>query len=128
MWNFRVWPGRRFRRAQGWVDGMLQQRLILGRGDELDREDALEGLVWLLLNRWPIQRQSGADRARELATVPDWLSVGVAQNLYAELRARNAATIQTRWREDRLTAWPELVEGEFLPPAGGRPRPKPASL
>ncbi len=107
--------GTQVSRAQGWVDGMLQQRLILGRGDELDQEDALEGLVWLLLNRWPIQRQSGADRARELATVPDWLSVGVAQNLYAELRARNAATIQTRWREDRLTAWPELVEGEFLP-------------
>lgn len=108
-------PGSQVSRAQGWVDGMLQQRLILGRGDELDQEDALEGLVWLLLNRWPIQRQSGADRTRELATVPDWLSVGVAQNLYAELRARNAATIQTRWREDRLTAWPELVEGEFMP-------------
>jgi hypothetical protein len=108
-------PGNQVARAQGWVDEVLQQRLTLGRGAELDQEDALEGLVWLILNRWPIQRQAMADRARELATVPDWLAVGVAQNLYAELRARNASTIQARWREDRLTAWVVLVEGEFLP-------------
>lgn len=108
-------PGDRVLRAQGWVDGLLQQRLDLGRSEELDQEDALEGLVWLLLNRWPIVRQSIPDRVEHLARVPDWLSVGVAQNLYAELRARNAGVVQERWHTDQLVPWTSLVEQEVLP-------------
>lgn len=108
-------PGDRVVRAQGWVDGLLQQRLEVGRDDELDQEDVLEGLVWLLLNRWAVALQSPADRANGLAGVPDWLAVGVAQNTYPELRTRNAEAVQERWREDRLTPWPALVEQEILP-------------
>lgn len=107
--------GDRVVRAQGWVDGLLQQRLELGRSDELDQEDALEGLVWLLLNRYAIVYQTAAERAKQLASVPDWLAAGVAQNTYPELRTRNAEAVQERWREDRLTAWPALVEQEILP-------------
>ena len=108
-------PGDRVVRAQGWVDGLLQQRLEVGRSEELDQEDVLEGLVWLLLNRWAVARQTPAQRSVGLAGVPDWLAVGVAQNAYPELRSRNAEAVQERWREDRLTPWPDLVEQEILP-------------
>lgn len=108
-------PGDRVVRAQGWVDGLLQQRLEVGRSEELDQEDVLEGLVWLLLNRWAVARQTPTQRAVGLAGVPDWLAVGVAQNAYPELRSRNAEAVQERWREDRLTPWSDLVEQEILP-------------
>ncbi len=110
--------GSQVRRGQGWVDGFLQQRLEVGRASGLDREDALEGLVWLLLNRWVVARQPVAERARGLATVPDWLAVGMAQHLYPELRGRNAKVVQQRWQDGRLTPWEDLVSQEILP--GGR--------
>lgn len=108
-------PGSQVAKAQGWVDGLLQQRLEVGRSEELDQEDALEGLVWLLLNRWPVQRQTVATRAQSLATVPDWLAAGLAQQLYPELRRRNATVVQERWQEGQLASWPELLEREILP-------------
>lgn len=108
-------PGTQVARAQGWVDGLLQQRLEIGRSDELDQEDALEGLVWLLLNRWPVHRQSGASRSQDLATVPDWLAAGLAQHLYTELRSRNAEVVVERWQGGHLAPWSELIEREILP-------------
>lgn len=102
-------------RAQGWSEGLLSQRLELNTGAELDQEDALEGLVWLLLNRWALIRQSWGARAAELAEVPDWLAVGVAQNLYPESRHRNVEVALERWRTGALTRWSDLVEREILP-------------
>ena len=108
-------PGQPVVRAQGWVDGLLQQRLDVDPGDTGDQEDALEGLVWLLLNRWPVARQSHADRAAALAVVPDWLAVGMAQTLYVELRSRNAGAVQERLQQQLLTPWSDLVEREIMP-------------
>ncbi len=102
-------------RAQGWADGFLQQQLEVPKGSGLDEEDALEGLVWLLLNRWPIAQQTQAQRVKMLAVVPDWVAVGMAQQGYPHLRRRNTAEVLERWRAGTLTPWAEVVEREILP-------------
>lgn len=102
-------------RAQGWADGFLQQRLDIPSRSALDEQDALEGLVWLLLNRWPVNLQSNEQRLASLAVVPDWLAAGMAAQLYPQLLRRGAATALERWRTGTITAWPVLVEREILP-------------
>ncbi len=45
-------------KAQGWVDRHLSQKLILTNIEQLDQEDTLEGLCWLLLTRYVAARQT----------------------------------------------------------------------
>jgi hypothetical protein len=102
-------------RAQGCPDDRLQQRLVLEEPARVDQEDALEGLCWLLLNRVAVQRQTPAQRRGRLAEVPDWLSTGLAQNLYAELRQRNARIFERRWAAGESRRARAVVQGEILP-------------
>ena len=92
------------------------ERLTIVNTAVADQEDALEGLTWLLLNRWVIRQQAPAERAVRLGAVPDWLAVGVAQNLYPELRSRNNRLVGSRWMKGATMDMFELLTSEFLPP------------
>jgi hypothetical protein len=103
-------------KGQGHVEGRLQQRLSVVNVSDVDQEDMLEGLVWLLLNRFVIHEQTPQQRDDHLGAVPDWLAVGVAQCLYPELRQRNTRLVTDRWVEGATADLPELLSVEFLPP------------
>jgi hypothetical protein len=102
-------------RAQGYVDGRLMQRVVLEDPESTDQEDVLEAVCWLLLNRLVIQRQSAEQRKARLGQAPDWLSTGLAQNLYPELRTRNARLLKPRWQEGEAGAAGAVVRKELLP-------------
>ncbi len=103
-------------KAQGWVDRRLTQKLIIVNPVRADQEDVLEGLCWLLLNRYVINKQTFEQRARRLGTVPDWLSVGVAQNAYLALRSRNSQVVVQRWRAGDAMVFADILNLEYLPP------------
>ncbi len=107
--------GGRLIKGQGWADRQLLQRLMINNPNRVDQEDILEGLCWLLLNRLVIARQDISRRTTMLGEVPDWLAVGVAQNLYPALRARNGGVISRRWMEGERISFGEILEMEYLP-------------
>lgn len=104
------------RPVQGWTERHLTQKLYLVNPETGDQEDVLEALVWLLLNRFAIARQDPADRRRRPAEMPEWLAVGVAQNLYASFRARNIGLVLSRWRDGDGLALSQILALEYLPP------------
>lgn len=103
-------------RAQGWVDRALAQKLIVINPEKADQEDVLEGLCWLLLNRCVIAGQDVETREARLGEVPDWLSVGAAQNLYPHLRARNRQVVIRAWKAGTAPAFAEVLGFTLLPP------------
>lgn len=103
-------------KAQGWVDRQLSQKLIITNPFTVDQEDVLEGLCWLLLNRFVVVRQTTPQRQTRLGAVPDWLAVGLAQNLYAALRARNSYVVVRRWERGDAVPLSEVAAFEYLPP------------
>jgi hypothetical protein len=105
-------------KSQGWVEQRLVQRLILVNRDRTDPEDVLEGLCWLLVNRWALLRQPRETRAERAVGVPDWLSVGAAQCLFPRLRARNAARILEQWEQNEVPPVKTILEWVYL--ADGR--------
>lgn len=102
-------------RAQGWVDRALSQKLIIVNSERADQEDILEGLCWLLLNRYVISRQTFEQKTSQLGSVPDWLSTGVAQNLYLALRTRNSQVVIRRWIRNQGLPFNEILDLEYLP-------------
>jgi hypothetical protein len=108
-------PRGRVIRAQGWVDRQLSQKLIITNFERVNEEDTLEGLCWLLLNRLVVARQTFEQKTTCLGTVPDWLSTGVAQNLYLALRDRNSQVALSRWREGKSLPLAAILEFEYLP-------------
>jgi hypothetical protein len=107
----------RVERHQDFSDGFLRQRLELYGLAQLDQEDVLEGLTWLLLNRRVAARQEGHGEDDEPGRVPDWLAVGVAQGLYAELRERNLGAGLERWAAGQMVA-PDRLTARLVMPAG----------
>jgi hypothetical protein len=108
-------PNGRVVRAQGWVDRTLSQKLIIVNPERADQEDVLEGLCWLLLNRYVINRQTFEQKTSQLGSVPDWLSTGVAQNLYLALRTRNSQVVIRRWLKSEGLPFNEILNLEYLP-------------
>lgn len=108
-------PGGRVIRAQGWVDRALSQKLIIVNPDRADQEDILEGLCWLLINRYVIHRQDFDQKSSSLGAVPDWLSVGVAQNLYLALRTRNNQVAIRHWIRNEAPSFSRIMTFESLP-------------
>ncbi|OQA26681.1 MAG: hypothetical protein BWY59_01296 [Verrucomicrobia bacterium ADurb.Bin345] len=108
-------PRARVIKGQAWVDRQLVQRLIVFNPGKADQEDLLEGLCWLMLNRLVIARQDISQRTNHLGAVPDWLGIGIAQNLYPALRARNGGVISRRWMAGETVSFPEVLEMEYLP-------------
>lgn len=102
-------------KAQGYVDGMLTQRLLLVNPSRIEQEEVLEGLCWLLANRYIIRRQSVDERRNHLGEAPDWLSTGLAQNLYPQLRARNARDVLDRWGTSTRRSLDDVMRMEYLP-------------
>lgn len=101
--------------ASGWVDLQLIQRITITNPELVDQEDLLESLCRFALARYVIFAQSGEQRQKELGAVPDWLAVGVAQNLYAGLRERNARIMLREWRNGRHFSWAEVLELDRMP-------------
>jgi len=104
--------------AQGYVDGQVQQRLVMVNPGDLDQEDLLEGLCRLLLNRQVIALQSARQRTAELGSVPDWIAVGAAQTLYHEIRVRNSRMMLSRWKANQSFPLGAILGLQDLP--GGR--------
>jgi hypothetical protein len=102
-------------KAQGWPDHRLEQKMVITNIEKVNQEDILEGLCWLLLNRYVIILQSRDDRESKLGTVPDWISTGLAQNLFPALRARNGDAVLKLWNQGEGFSLEEVLEWEYLP-------------
>ncbi|HSA19086.1 MAG TPA: hypothetical protein P5327_11965 [Kiritimatiellia bacterium] len=107
-------PGRAVG-IQGWTDRGLVQKLEITNVERLDQEDLLEALCGLLVNRYLAARQPSSARHAALAEAPAWLSVGLAQNLYPSLRARNGRLALKRWEEGAPLSVSDLLALRFLP-------------
>jgi len=83
-------PQGRVLKAQGYsASGQRQQEITMINPAAMDQEDVLEAMSWLYINQWIHIRQPSAERFKNPGKFPDWLAVGVAQNLYPELKERN---------------------------------------
>ncbi len=100
---------------QDWGDFDLMQELVIVNPEKVDQEDILEELCWLLLNRYVIGRQPVEQRKYRLGTVPEWLSTGVAQNLYTSFRARNRQVVLKREEAGQVMPFSGIVDFERLP-------------
>lgn len=101
-------------REQGWETGRWLQRLAVNKPDIVDPEEALEGLAWLLLNR----SLDGALAPPEIGAawgVPEWYSVGVAQNLFPEIRDRSLAWARLRWIAGETVPARRLLDRSVMP-------------
>ncbi len=98
------------------ADGFLRQEITMINPAEMDQEDVLEALCWLLLNRWIHVHQSTPERIRRPGVYPDWLTVGVAQNLYPELRERNHREVRAREAEGHQQPVSTIVEQIYMAP------------
>lgn len=97
-------------------DGHFRQELAMVNPAAMDQEDALEQLTQLLLNRW-IYSKSRGKRDRDVRqSYPDWMGVGVAQNLYPELRTRNYELVKKEEMSAGAFAMPDVLGYRHLPP------------
>lgn len=110
--------GRVFRSQVYSDDGHFRQKMTMVNPSVIDQEDVLENLVHLLLNRWIHGRSRKAGNREEFADVPEWFSIGVAQNIYPELKDRNYKNI--RKNEDDGTYKPASDVFSFTYASPGR--------
>ena len=113
-------PDQQVLKMQGWDDGRFYQRLVVPGSLRLDGEDLLEGACWLLLNRYAAEYTPAGQRTGMGATVPDWLSAGLAQNTQAGLKSRNRDWIARELAEGRLLPLAQVIKQEILPPGRWR--------
>jgi hypothetical protein len=113
-------PDSQMLKMQGWDDGQFYQRLISPGALRLDSEDLMEGACWLMLNRYAAEYTPVAQRVGMGATVPDWISSGLAQNTQAALHSRNRDWIARELAEGRTMALAEVVKQAELPPGRWR--------
>ena len=105
---------------QGWDAGRFYQRLVVPGRLRMDGEDLMEGACWLLLNRYAAEHTPPAQRTGMGATVPDWVSAGLAQNTRAELKSRNRDWIARELAEGRILPLAQVVKQDVLPPGRWR--------
>ena len=113
-------PDAQVLKVQGWDDGQFYQRLVVPGARQLDEEDLLEGATWLLLNRYAAEYAPAGQRHGLGATVPDWISAGLAQNAQAASRARNREWIARELAESRSLPLAQVIKQEVLPPGRWR--------
>jgi len=82
-------------------DGHLRQGLTIVNRTLVDREDLLEGLCHLLLNRWIHVRQTRKSLDERPGQFPHWFTYGIAQSLYPELMSRNLRLIEQEEQKGR---------------------------
>lgn len=108
-------PRGRVLRSQRFDAGMLDQRLDMINPRLADQEDLLECLCSVLLTRAMVARLPAVARTGEPPRAPDWLAVGIAQNLYAGARQRNHRTVLASWKQGGGHALRDLLGWEFMP-------------
>jgi len=113
-------PDARVLKMQGWDDGQFFQRLVVPGALRLDEEDLLEGVCWLMLNRYAAEYAPENQRTGMGATAPEWVSAGLAQNLQAALRSRNRDWIARELAERRTLPLAQVIKQEALPPGRWR--------
>ena len=97
-------------------DGFLRQEITMINPAAMDQEDVLEAVCWLLLNRWIQRHQPADERIKNPGAYPDWFAVGVAQNLYPELRERNHREVREREASGERVSAASVFEQVYLPP------------
>lgn len=113
-------PGAPVLKMQGWDDGQFYQRLVVPSVVRLDEEDLMEGICWLLLNRYAAEYTPAGQRIGTGAGVPEWISAGIAQNTQAALRSRNRDWISRELGEGRAMPLAQVVKLDQLPPGRWR--------
>ncbi len=113
-------PDTRILKMQGWDDSQFFQRLIVPGALRIDSEDLMEGACWLLLNRYAADYTPAVQRNGMGATMPDWISSGLAQNTQAALRSRNRDWISRELAEGRILPLAQVIKQERLPPGRWR--------
>lgn len=69
-------------------------------------ESAMEAVSWCCM-QMAAERRYG--RLAEGVAFPGWLSQGIAQNLYAEIRKRNSEYILEKWRSGMMPSLQEIM-------------------
>jgi hypothetical protein len=95
--------------------GRTVQRLVIGDPERIDQEDLLELFCRLILNEFAAGPAAERGEPRGAVTVPDWLSVGVAQNLYPALRTRNGQIVGTLVAQRAVPPFVTLLTWLHLP-------------
>ena len=107
-------PEQRVTRFQNMADGLLDQRIRVLNPERADTEDFLESLTWLLLNRLAVQAQTRMTMPPP-PSVPEWLSVGLAQNLFPQYALRNRQVVLRRWQQGHITRLTAVVGWRAMP-------------
>ncbi|MCX7008934.1 MAG: hypothetical protein NTY53_17095 [Kiritimatiellaeota bacterium] len=107
-------PEQRVTRTQHMRDGVLDQRIHVLNPNRADTEDFLEALCWLMLNRLAVQLQTRLTMPSP-PQVPEWLAVGLAQNLFPQYPLRNRQVAMRRWHEGKATRLSEICGWRLLP-------------
>ena len=97
------------------VDGYLRQELTMVNPPIIDQDDVLEVLTGMLIDRWLFGMQRPTRGEGTIARVPDWLAVGVARNLYPELRDQDSSALGTPEQELRGWQASSLFEMRTMP-------------
>ena len=108
-------PGGRILVGRGFVEGSLQQRVVLLNPHGLGEEALLEGMVQVLLTRYIAVNQGAGTEVGAGALVPDWLAVGVAQGLREGLRQRNRAHAAESWKAGTMPTAAAVLGWKTLP-------------
>ena len=107
-------PEQRVTRSQRLSEGILDQRIRVLNPVRADTEDFLEALCWLVLNRLAVQQQTRLVMPAP-PQVPEWLAVGLAQNLFPQYPQRNRQVAIQRWRTGRATRLAEITTWRLMP-------------
>lgn len=107
-------PEQRVTRSQSYRGGILDQRIQVLNPSRADTEDFLEALCWLTLNRVAVQLQTHLNMPPP-PQVPEWLAVGLAQNLFPQYALRNRQVALRRWHEGKATRLAEISNWILLP-------------
>lgn len=113
-------PNAEVLKMQGWDESRFYQRLVVPGRLRLDGEDLMEGACWLMLNRFAAEYTASGQRTGMGTTVPDWISVGLAQNTQMALRSRNRDWIARELAEGRAMRLAKVIKQEVLPPGRWR--------
>ncbi len=116
--------------GKGRLPGAIESRRFF-RGDRvnlglriesvaaLDGEQFIEAVSAMILDALIIAAQPEDDRRFYEETIPQWLSVGVAQGLYPALRIRNQKLVVDLWRNGMLPDGNEVLAWRHLSPYRG---------
>lgn len=103
--------------TQGYVENLLHQRIVVVNPHVMEEEELAEGLTKVLLNRYLLGIASRDGVGSGGMSLPDWLSVGMAQNLTTQTQSRNLEFLRAQgeaavgWDLGQIVTWLELPAG-----------------